>query len=61
MALFWRGTVALQRIGAPLETRPSSLVLLPTNLKSTVGWYRGRRPRLEQGSTVEHLMAEQIL
>ena len=31
----------LQKSGAPLETGPLYLVLLPTNLKSTVGQYRG--------------------
>ena len=44
VALLWRGMKMLQRSGAPLEPRPSSLVLLITNLKSIVGQYRGRVP-----------------
>ena len=43
VALFWRGKMTPQRSGAPLDPSPSSLVLLPTNLKSTVGQCRGER------------------
>ena len=37
VALFWRGTMTLKRSGEPLDPGPSSLVLLPTNLKAIVG------------------------
>ena len=61
VALFLSGMMMLQRSGEILEPRPSSLVLLPTNLKSTVGQYRGRGLGLECVRKEEQPVAAQIL
>ena len=60
VALFLSGMMTLQRIGASWEPGPLSLVLLPTNLKSIVGQYRGRVPGLERGRIVGLPMAVRI-
>ena len=53
--------MTLQRSGVSLEPGPSSLVLLPTNRKSTVGQYRGRGPRPERVRIMGHPMVERML
>ena len=53
VVLFWRVMMKLQRSRLPLDSRPLSVVLYPTNLKSTVVQYSGRGPGLERGRTVE--------
>ena len=61
VALFLRGTMILQRSGAPLEPGSLSLVLLPRNLKSTVGQYRGGGAWPERSRTVEQPMVAWVL
>ena len=43
----------LKMSGSPLDHRPSYLVLLHTNKKSTVGKYRGRGPGQERSGKAE--------
>ena len=47
-ALFCSGMTTLQRSGTPLDPGPLFLALYPTNLKSTVGQCRGKRPGPER-------------
>ena len=49
------------RSGAPLESGPSFLVILPTKRKSIVKQYRRRTPGLEHNRIVEHTEAAWIL
>ena len=48
-ALFWHGKMMPLRNGALCRPGPSTLVLYTTNLKSTVGQYRGREIGPERG------------
>ena len=59
--MLWRDMMRLKMSEAPLDPRTSSLVLLPTNLKSTVVQYRGRGLGMECGRIVEQLMTVQTL
>ena len=59
--MIWRGMTTPQRSGAPVETDPLSLVIYPTNRKSTVGQYRGRGPGPERCRTVEQLKEVRLL
>ena len=61
VALFWSGMMTSQKSGVTLDPGPSSLVLLPTNLKSIVGQYSGRGPGQERVRTVEKPTTELIL
>ena len=54
-----RVTATPQRSGETLEPGPSSLALLPTNLKSILGQCRGRGPGLERGRKGEKPTAAQ--
>ena len=56
LSLFCSSMTKLQRSGAPLDPGPLSLVLLPTNLKSILGQYRGGGPGLERGRKEEEPM-----
>ena len=60
VALFWHGMMTQQSSGVGLEPRPSSLVLLHTNLKSAVGQYRDKGPGLKRGRRMKCLMVARV-